>query len=534
MYMALFELPVVKELGNGGKYWENTYKDFSAKVYVPKYDKIADTINFGYVAPYLIVFEEKKMDINEAADFAEKTGLAKIASDFGSSVVFVYPTCEGGWEQADEKLFVSLVAESRINENYKDGYVSITNPFTREFYGNFIRGGVLRTNLYGYGASADYIAKNLMKKLEGEFLWGPGEITPVVCSLERLSVVPAPERRDIPVISVGNSDEINSKLKSSCDKLLIKSQAEYAKDYYSFGVHYYRILGDLFDDPTYEEMGINQDFGIETVKTSPDNIGKFKGTTEHEIGYVAYHNKGILENGPVPMLILFHGGGDSTFYITHNAGWYKVANKYGFLLVAVENHLFLTATEAVELIEKLKKKYNIDSKRIYASGFSMGGAKTWDMFQEYPEVFAALAPMDATFDVGLNTFGQPAPCEINSTIPVPIFYAGGEITPLPELPFQEPRVLGRTQQVFKVNKVKKPYDVKFEDKDNWVNKIWGIDGDIVEKIDDKSRGSVLTLNKFESEDGVYRTVYASISGQGHECRQHTCDHAWQFMSQFSR
>ena len=34
----------------------------------------------------------------------------------------------------------------------------------------------------------------------------------------------------------------------------------------------------------------------------------------------------------------------------------------------------------------------------------MGGCKTWDLYQEYPDVFAAVAPMDATFDVGCNLF----------------------------------------------------------------------------------------------------------------------------------
>ncbi|MBO4679546.1 MAG: hypothetical protein J5626_07735, partial [Lachnospiraceae bacterium] len=186
------------------------------------------------------------------------------------------------------------------------------------------------------------------------------------------------------------------------------------------------------------------------------------------------------------------------------------------------------------LIGELKKKYNIDEHRIYASGFSMGGCKSWDMFQEYPKVFAGLAPMDATFEVGLNVFGKPAPKEINRDTPVPIFYAGGEITPLPELPFQAEKCHDRMKYVFEVNRLKTPYDVKFEDRENWKNKIWGIDGDRVERFYDESRDSFLTVNYFTDESGVESTAFASISGQGHECREHTCEHAWQFLSKFSR
>ena len=58
--------------------------------------------------------------------------------------------------------------------------------------------------------------------------------------------------------------------------------------------------------------------------------------------------------------------------------------------------------------------------------------------------------------------------------------------------------------------------------------------DRVEKIKDESRGSTLTIRYYDSEDGVCRTAFASISEQVHECRQHTNEAAWKFISQFSR
>ena len=88
--------------------------------------------------------------------------------------------------------------------------------------------------------------------------------------------------------------------------------------------------------------------------------------------------------------------------------------------------------------------------------------------------------------------------------------------------------------VFEVNRVSKPYDVRFEDRAGWANPIWGVDGDRTERYDDPSRGSVLTVQLFGSRDGVVRTAFASISGQGHDCREHTCEHAWRFMSGFTR
>ena len=90
------------------------------------------------------------------------------------------------------------------------------------------------------------------------------------------------------------------------------------------------------------------------------------------------------------------------------------------------------------------------------------------------------------------------------------------------------------EYVLKVNRCTAKYDVKFEDKDNWENKIWGISGDLVNVVHDNSRDSDLTMNFFASDDGIFYTVFASISGQGHECRYHTCENAWLFLSQFQR
>ena len=76
--------------------------------------------------------------------------------------------------------------------------------------------------------------------------------------------------------------------------------------------------------------------------------------------------------------------------------------------------------------------------------------------------------------------------------------------------------------------------LKFEDKEHWADPNYGIPGDRVEKIPDESRGSVLTVNYYNSTDGVCRTALASVSGQVHECRHHTNENAWKFISQFSR
>lgn len=531
--MGMAIKPQVHTLENGAKYWEQAFDTFQVKVYVPEAEPIADIVNFGFKAPYLLVFAENNLSREEAVAFAKEKGFEAIAARYSSSVVFVYPTAENGWEGASESLYADLIAESRIAQYYKDGMVLSRNRFTGEWGESFIRGAIFRAYLYGYGKSADFIAKHYMKTVQGQFLWGPGEITPAGLVLEKMSIVPAPERADMTVVSIGNSTEVNKALESVCNEVLAAKKADAERDF-AFVSRFKRWCGMLEAEPDMDVEGMVEEAAVVTVPTSKDNLGDDRGTAAHPIGYLAYYQKGLLEQEKVPLVLAFHGGGDSCYYITHVSGWWRVAKRNGFLLVAVENHLNSTATEMIAFIEELKKKYPIDEKRIYASGFSMGGCKSWDIFQEYPEVFAGLAPMSATFEVGLNVYGKPAPKAINETVPVPVFYAGGEITPLPELPFQAEKCRERMEYVFRVNKVKTPYNVHFEDKENWENKIFGINGDRTVVYHDDSRNADLTVHYFDSEDGVCRTAFGSISGQGHECREHTCETAWQFLRQFSR
>ena len=119
-------------------------------------------------------------------------------------------------------------------------------------------------------------------------------------------------------------------------------------------------------------------------------------------------------------------------------------------------------------------------------------------------------------------------------VPVPMFYSGGEASPLPELPCQADTALGRIQYGAKVNKLKAKFNVKFEEKDSWADPIWGVPGERMEKLYDETRDSYLTIQYYESEDGVCRTAYGSVSGQGHEFRHHSCETAWKFISQFIR
>ena len=192
--MAMTERPEVRETA-GGKCWEHTFEKFHLKVYVPDNDLDGQVNNYGFRAPCLLVFEEKPQDMDSAVKFARETGLAKIAADHDTSVLFIHPAsvlfihpAKGGWAEADESLYAAVISEIKMIVVYKDGIVENFDFFAKQFKGYFVRGAIFRADIYSYGASADYAAKNLLKTLQGEYLWGPGEITPAMVSMEGLSV----------------------------------------------------------------------------------------------------------------------------------------------------------------------------------------------------------------------------------------------------------------------------------------------------------------------------------------------------------
>ncbi len=535
--MSMKEMPEMTALADG-LMWSHTFEKFKAAVYVPKNDLMDDVLNYGFIAPYLLVFSPEDFTANYdgAVAFARKNNFEQIAKKYGTSVVFIYPTSANGWKDAAPDLFSEIISNSKIHEYYENGVVKFYNRFTKQLEAYFIRGAIFRTNLYGFGESADYIAKNCINHFEGDGLWGRADCAPVACTLTGLSVLPKIDADDIPVVSYGNSSEVNELFKANCKYFVEKQIPDIYADFDGFVKQFRRMLGELEVDPDLEKDGMQIDPAVITLTTSPDNIGDDKGSVSHKVGYFAFYNKGVFDNGPVPLLLAFHGGGDSSFYISYISGWANIAHRHNFLLVAVENHLNSTASEMVELVEQLKKQYKIDESRIYASGFSMGGIKTWDIIQEYPDLIAAAAPMDATVDIGENVYFGKINKPVNTTVSVPIFYAAGEQTPLAELPYQEQKCINRMAYALKLNRATSAdkYTVKLEEKDSWENKFWGINGDKTKMLVDPKRKGKLTLQLFGREDGKCYNVFASIDNQGHECREHTCENSWLFMSCFSR
>ena len=73
---------------------------------------------------------------------------------------------------------------------------------------------------------------------------------------------------------------------------------------------------------------------------------------------------------------------------------------------------------ALDILTEVEKQYNIDSRRVYLTGLSMGGFGTWSLAAEYPERWAAIVPICGG--------GDPDHVEVLKDLPCWCFYGADD------------------------------------------------------------------------------------------------------------
>src|ERR1041385_2769539 len=76
--------------------------------------------------------------------------------------------------------------------------------------------------------------------------------------------------------------------------------------------------------------------------------------------------------------------------------------------------------ELIGLLDEIQKNYHVDPDRVYLTGLSMGGFGTWDLVSQYPQRFAAIAPICGG--------GNPAMVRRIKDIPVWVFHGDSDHT----------------------------------------------------------------------------------------------------------
>lgn len=528
---------------DGSILYEIELGGFQTFVYMPVNEVQSNLINYGFTAPTFLIFPDKRNTAQGLIAGAEGLGLVELARRNGTSLIFVNPRGES-WTGEEGGAYEAVTLNLGIAQsNFRDGLaVMKDNAFPDQVAYNIL-GSCVRLYVYAFGTGADYVSTRYLRPVEGKTMLGDlgsADTTMVCCTLVGGTVLPTPQKNDIHVVSVGNAPEYNDALKAACGQVIVAESTDLAGDFDRVVGNYRRWAGKVVPAYNYPAEGIIDKPQSVVLPISEDNLffrrGAFPwGPKEHKVGYVSFYDKDLdVKNGKVPLVLVFHGGGDSAYATASLAEWPEIGQAEGFLTVAVEMHMTVSAKEVGALIDHLMTEYSIDPERIYATGFSMGGIKSWDLFEQIPRRFAALMPMDAIDHVGNNCFfGRTE--GVNQDTLVPLFYIGGVTSPLVELPCHEARGVERLTWVSKVNRFRRPYRVEFAHKDNWADPAFGVKGDRVEVLHDPAYpDSEYTVHYFDSEDGECYTALMAVSNHGHEIRPFTNRFAWSFVKRFRR
>lgn len=132
------------------------------------------------------------------------------------------------------------------------------------------------------------------------------------------------------------------------------------------------------------------------------NMNTYQWSFDQRTVYV-YMPEDIQKDEQLPLVLDMNcTGGDPESEVTSN-GWDKEAEKERFIVVAPEYNDAATYSEVdymMEVVDEAVKRYPVDEERIYATGFSNGGALAVALASEHPERFAAISA--AGWMVGMN------------------------------------------------------------------------------------------------------------------------------------
>jgi predicted peptidase len=103
-----------------------------------------------------------------------------------------------------------------------------------------------------------------------------------------------------------------------------------------------------------------------------------------------------------PLILFLHGRGErgDDLELIKIHGIPKITEQqddFGFIAVSpqcpADTYWVFQTTELKMLLDEVVSAYEVDTNRLYLTGLSMGGFGTWYLAMDYPEQFAAIAPI---------------------------------------------------------------------------------------------------------------------------------------------
>jgi len=146
-------------------------------------------------------------------------------------------------------------------------------------------------------------------------------------------------------------------------------------------------------------------------RQSPSRRGVLKvvtgfGDNPGRLEMLAYAPPSLVADAP--LVVVLHGCTQSAETYAHGAGWIEAADRYGFALLCPEQvrsnnpnlcfNWFMPedirrgsgeAASIAQMVAQMTGAHGLDSKRVFITGLSAGGAMANVMLASYPELFRA-------------------------------------------------------------------------------------------------------------------------------------------------
>ncbi len=167
-----------------------------------------------------------------------------------------------------------------------------------------------------------------------------------------------------------------------------------------------------------------------------------------QMEYALFVPSSYQQKKRTPLVILLHGLGSNPQQVIRYQGITEQAEKYGFIVAAPfgynsggwygsrgagkdfgprlpkapadapDNLGELSERDVLNVLELMRTEFNVDARRIYLMGHSMGGAGSFYLGMKYKDIWAALAPMSPAI------YSDPA--ELKAIADMPVIVVQGD------------------------------------------------------------------------------------------------------------
>jgi polyhydroxybutyrate depolymerase len=147
--------------------------------------------------------------------------------------------------------------------------------------------------------------------------------------------------------------------------------------------------------------------------------------------YTIYVPSGYMPQIDTPLVVNMHGVTSNREFQMNASGMNAVAERDGFLVAypdAVNGDWFGPQDNVSfidSLLEHVSSQYSIDDKRIYAAGFSQGGAMSYILSVERPYTFAAIASVSGPRPFATGDVLFPPNVAMTPSRPFPLLHMHG-------------------------------------------------------------------------------------------------------------